>query len=72
MPKGSDKEEDNDEEGRGEAGDEDTEHDADTGHDTDMRRMLEREREGRDVFYKSKVSLNYHNYFISLFGSQFK
>ena len=33
--------------------------------------MLEREREGRDFFYKSKDSLNNDN-FISPFGSQFK
>jgi len=43
-------------------------HDADTGHDTDTRRMLEREREGRDDFYKSKDNLNNDN-FISPFGS---
>jgi hypothetical protein len=48
LPKGSDKEEDDDKEGRGKAG-----HDTNTGHDTDTRRMLEREREGRDDFYKS-------------------
>ena len=46
-------------------------HDANTGHDADTRRMLEREREGRADFNKSKDSLINVN-FISLFGSQFK
>jgi hypothetical protein len=48
-------------------------HDADTGHDANANamRMLEREREGRADFYKSKDSLINDN-FISLFGSQFK
>jgi len=42
LPKGSDEEEDDDEEeGQGEADD-------NAGHDTNVRRMLEREREGRD------------------------
>jgi len=71
LPKGSDKEEDDDKEGRGEADDDNAGHDANTGHDTNTRRMLEREREGRDDFYKSKDSLNNDN-FISPFGSQFK
>jgi hypothetical protein len=71
LPKGSDKEEDDDEEGQGKADDDDAGHDADTGHVADTRRMLEREREGRDDFYKSKDSLNNDN-FISPFGSQFK
>ncbi len=58
MPKGSDEEEDDDEEGQGKAGDDDAGHDADAGLDADARRMLGREREGRDDFY--------------LFGSQYK
>jgi len=49
-------EEDVDEEGQGKAYDDDAGNDADTGHDADTRRMLEREREGRDDFYKSKDS----------------
>jgi len=65
LPKGSDEEDDDDKEGRGKAGDDNA------GHDADVRRMLEREREGRDNFYKSKDSLNNDN-FISPFGSQFK
>ena len=70
MPKGSDKEEDDDEEGQGEVDDNDAGHDADTGHDANVMRMLEREREDRADFYKSKDSLNNDNVF-SLFGSQF-
>ena len=48
-------------------------HAADTGHDANanVMRMLEREREDRADFYKSKDSLNNDNVF-SLFGSQFK
>ena len=68
LPKGSDKEEDFDKEGRGEVDDNAAGYDADTGHDADTRRMLEWEREGRDDFYKSKDSLNNDN-FISPFGS---
>jgi hypothetical protein len=73
LPKGSDKEEDDDEEGQGEVDHNDAGHDADTGHDANANamRMLEREREGRADFYKSKDSLINDN-FISLFGSQFK
>jgi len=71
LRKGSDKEEDDDEEGRGKADDNDAVHDADSGHDADTRRMLEREREDRDDCYKSKDSLNNDN-FISPFASQFK
>jgi hypothetical protein len=56
---------------QGKADDDDAGHDADTGHGADTMRMLEREREGRDDFYKSKDSLNNDN-FISLFDSQFK
>jgi hypothetical protein len=66
-----DKDDANDEEGQGKADNDDAGHDADTGHDAVTRRMLEREREGRDDFYKSKDSLNNDN-FISPFGSQFK
>ena len=51
--------------------DNDAGHDADTGHDANVMRMLEREREDRADFYKSKDSLNNDNVF-SLFGSQFK
>ena len=53
MPKGSDKEEDDDEEGQGEVDHNDAGHDADTGHDANanVMRMLEREREGRADFY---------------------
>ena len=71
MPKGSDKEEDDDKEGQGKADNNNAGHDADSGHDADMRRMLEREREDRGDCYKSKDSLNNDN-FISLFGSQIK
>ena len=55
LPKGSDKEEDNKEEGQGEADDDNAGHDTDTGHDADTRKMLEREREGRDDFYKVRI-----------------
>jgi len=52
LPKGSDKEEDNDEEGRGKVDNNKTGQDVNTGHDAaDTRRMLEREREGKDDFY---------------------
>ena len=55
MPKESDKEEDDNYEGRGKADDDDAGHDADTGHGTDLRRMLERERDGRDDFNKVRI-----------------
>ena len=73
MPKGSDKEEDDDEEGQGKVDHNDAGHDADTGHDANANamRMLEREREGRADFCKSKDCLINDN-FISLFGSQLK
>jgi hypothetical protein len=71
LPKGSDKEEDDDEEGQGKVDHNDAGHAADTGHDANANAMRMLEREGRADFYKSKDSLINDN-FISLFGSQFK